>query len=349
MHSIIREDMEFIVSADLPWGELEGKKILISGGNGFLPSYMVETILFLNENRFRKKAMVFVLGRSKEKVLHRFKEYRGRQDLQFIIQDVCAPIELDTEVDFIIHAASQASPKYFGKDPAGTLSANVLGTHNLLQFARSKKVKGFLFFSAGEVYGRVDNGMSIKEDDYGYVDPVNVRSCYAESKRVAETMCASWMNQYGTPIKIVRPFHTYGPGINFDDGRVFADFVADVVVGRNIKMKSDGSAIRAFCYIADATVGFFTVLLKGDTGQAYNVGNDKDVISILELAHMLVNLFPDKKLNVETDIKALNVNDGYLQSNLVCICPNISKLRKIGWKPHFSLEEGFNRTIESFL
>jgi len=248
----------------------------------------------------------------------------------------------------ILHAASQASPKYFGTDPVGTLNANVLGTYNLLELAREKRSEEFLFFSTGEVYGEVDEArMPIREDGYGYVDPVNVRSCYAESKRMGETMCVAWSHQHGVPVKIVRPFHTYGPGMRLDDGRVFADFVANVVQGQDIVMKSDGSAIRAFCYVADATVGFFEVVRKGGNREAYNIGNDKGEASILELANVLANLFPDRPLKIIRK-ETLSGNQ-YLQSKINRACPDISKVRALGWEPRYSVEEGFRRTVRSFL
>lgn len=346
-NAIIEEDLKFITNSNIPWNILEGKNVLITGANGFLPAYLVETILYLNENKFRNKAKVFALVRNEEKALNRFAIYKGISDLIFIVQDVCEPINIRDDINFIIHAASQASPKYFGKDPVGTLSANVLGTYNLLELSRHKKVESFLFFSSGEVYGKVDeHHMPIKEDSYGYLDPTNVRSCYAESKRMGETMCVSWYHQYGVPAKIVRPFHTYGPGMSFDDGRVFADFVSDIIHRRDIILKSDGRATRAFCYLADATVGFFTVLLKGQNGEAYNVANDKE-ISIFELANKLVSLFPQYKLKV---IKKEKIErKGYLKSEITRACPDTSKIRSLGWKQKYSIEEGFKRTVRSFL
>lgn len=344
---IIEEDLKFITDSALPWEALEGKNILISGANGFLPAYLVETILFLNEKRFKNKAKIFALVRSKEKADNRFKFYNKRDDLAFIVQDVCAPINLKDEVHFIVHAASQASPKYFGKDPVGTLSANVLGTGNLLQLARERDVESFLFFSSSEVYGEIsEKDMPVKENVYGCLDPTDVRSCYAESKRMGETICICWLHQYGVPAKIVRPFHTYGPGMRLDDGRVYADFVADIVNNRNIAMKGNGSTIRAFCYVADATVGFFTVLLKGKNGQAYNVGNDQGEINILGLANLLVRLFAEKKIKVE---RKEVVQEGYLRSKIIRQSPDISKIAELGWKPKHSLEQGFIRTVKSFL
>ena len=308
---------------------------------------MILTLLYLNERKFKKKIKIVGIVRNKQKTIERFSEYSRRSDLQLIVQNICKLASIDGPVDYIIHAASQASPKYYGSDPVGTLSANILGTYNLLELAKEKEVKSFLFFSAGEIYGQVpEDKIPIKEDVYGYVDSTNVRSCYAESKRMGETMCVCWHHQHGVPAKIVRPFHTYGPGMSFDDGRVFADFVSDIVNKRNIVMKSDGSAVRAFCYIADATIGFFTVLLRGESGQAYNIGDDKGQISILGLANLLVELFKEKKLRVER--KKVS-EPGYLKSDISRNCPDISKVTKLGWKPKYSLKDGFKRTVESYI
>ena len=347
-NNIVEEDLESITNANIPWDALEGKNVLITGANGFLPAYIVETILFLNENKFKKKAKIFALVRNKEKALHRFLNYENRNDLVLIIQDVTEQINLDENINYIIHAASQASPKYFGKDPVGTLNANIIGTYNLLEYARSKSIECFLFFSSGEVYGDVkQSGTSINENMYGYIDPIDVRSCYAEGKRAGETMCISYNKQFGIPVKIVRPFHTYGPGMSLDDGRVFADFVSNIVKNQDIQMKSDGSAIRTFCYLSDAITGFFTVLLIGENANAYNVTNPSCTTSIYDLANVLVSLFPEKKLKVINQ-KKIDCRD-YLKSSVSGFVPDTSKLLALGWNPRVSIEEGFKRTIESYV
>ena len=343
---IIQEDLENIISENLPWAELEGKNILITGANGFLPAYMVETILHINDKKFSKKAQVIALVRNIEKAQKRFAQYIGRDDLLFLVQDVSEPINLDQKIDYIIHAASQASPKYYGIDPVGTLSANVLGTNYLLKIARQNLLKSFLYFSSSEVYGKVsEDKNTINENDYGYLDPINVRSCYAESKRMGENMCVSWKHQYGIPTKIVRPFHIYGPGMSLDDGRVYADFVSNIVNNNNIIMKSDGKSRRSFCYLRDATIAFFKVLFEGKEGEAYNVGNPNEEISIIELAKRLIKMFPEKKLKI---VESSENIEGYLKSAVLRICPDITKMNKLGWFPKISIEEGFYKTIKSY-
>ena len=349
-NQVVREDLERIAASDLPWSVFEGRTVLITGANGFLPAYMLETLLYLNEVNHKhrtQRTKVIGLVRNRAKAMSRLSLYQDRDDLQLIEQDVGKPISISEKIDYIVHAASQASPRFYSVDPVGTLAANIMGTGNLLNLAMTKETAGFLFFSTSEVYGTVDpTQIPIKENTYGWIDPTDVRSCYAESKRMGETMCISWFHQYGVPAKIVRPFHTFGPGMELDDGRVFADFVADILGNRDILMRSDGSAIRAFCYLADATIGFFTILLKGKTGEAYNIGNDKGEVSISDLASMLVDLFPEKGLKVIRQEPTLQQDD--LKSKILRSCPDISKARALGWQPMTSIRDGFFRTIRSF-
>lgn len=347
-NKIINEDLQTIYNSDINWSSFYNKTILITGANGFLPAYLVESLLYLNFIDPENNVKVIALVRSLNNAYSRFAEYVNNSNLEFLEQDVCEPILKEMKIDYIIHAASQASPKFYGVDPVGTLSANVIGTLNLLNFASDNKIESFLYFSSSEIYGQFnENQIPINENTFGIVNPTNVRSCYAESKRMGENICVSYHHQYGIPIKIVRPFHTYGPGMKLDDGRVYADFVSDILKNKNICMNSDGSAVRAFCYLTDATIAFIKVLLEGENGEAYNVGNPNEEYSILHLAETLVRLYPKKKLEV---IKQKIIdNNNYLKSPTAYNSPNISKLNQLNWFPSVTVNEGFERTIESFL
>jgi nucleoside-diphosphate-sugar epimerase len=344
-NSVVQEDLARIVAQDLPWGDFSRTTVLIAGANGFLPAYMVDTLLYLNEVE-DVNCRVIGLVRNRRRAETRFAHVLGRPDFSLLIQDVCSPLVLEGSVDFIIHAASEASPKYYCKDPAGTLLANALGTYNLLEIARKSSSRGFLFFSSGEVYGKVSQNARIKEDDFGPLDPTDIRSCYGEGKRMGEAMCVAWHRQYGIPAKIVRISHTYGPGLALDDGRVFADFVGNIVRNEDIVLKSDGSARRPFCYLADATLAFFTVLLRGEAGQAYNVANDEADVSMLELAERLVRVFPERRLAVKFAEGLIPTKQ--TPGKVTGAVPDTTKLRKLGWRPAISIEEGFKRTVKSF-
>ncbi len=342
---IIESDLKYITDEKLDWEAFKDKTILISGAAGFLPAYMVETFLYLNETR-KFNIKVIGLVRNLEKARARFIHYDGSKELQFISQDVCDKIKIDENIDYIIHAASHATPKYFQADPVGTLSPNVIGTANLLNLAVGKKVDNFLFFSTSGVHGYVDQSCyPIKEDCYGSLDPLDLSSCYLESKRMGENMCVAWMHQYGVPVKIVRPATTYGPGLKLDDGRSFADFISNIVNYHDIEIFSDGKALRNFCYLADATLGFFTVILKGKTGEAYNVATDYE-ISIIDLAKLLVEkVFPERNLKV---VMKTDISKNYLRINFSRTAVDITKLKALGWKLNFPIEEGFKRTVESY-
>ncbi|MGA7521610.1 MAG: NAD-dependent epimerase/dehydratase family protein [Acidobacteriaceae bacterium] len=343
-HSIVSEDLQKIVATPLPWERLYGKTVLITGANGFVPAYMLETLLYLNETA-GANLHVIALVRNPQKAERRLGHVAGRADVSLVVQDVRDAYR-GGRADFIIHAASQASPRFYGKDPAGTFESNVIGTRRMLEVARDSGSEGFLFFSSGEVYGRIENPeIPVKESDYGYLDPLNLRSCYAEGKRAGETLCTCWHAQYGIPTKIVRLSHTYGPGMEMDDGRVFADFVADLVARRDIVMKSDGSTQRPFCYLADATAAFFTVLLHGKNGEAYNVGSDVET-SVLDLAETLTRLFPERHCRV---IRKERVpGDEYIPSAVAGGHFDLTKIRGLGWEPTTGIEEGFRRTVKSY-
>ncbi|MFH0926491.1 MAG: NAD-dependent epimerase/dehydratase family protein [bacterium] len=342
-NSIIKLDLKYITNENLPWESLKNKTFLVSGASGFLPAYIIETLLYLNETR-QLNIQIIGLVRSLEKAYARFPHYNNR-NLNIIQQDVCDAIIIEERVDYIVHAASQATPKVFQTDPVGTILPNVIGTNNLLKLAVEKKVECFLFFSSSGVHGYVDESLyPIKEDCYGYLDPTNLASCYLESKRMGENMCIAWMHQYGAPIKIVRPAITYGPGMKLDDGRSFADFVSKIVNYQDIEIYSDGTALRNFCYLADATLGFFTVMLRGKVGEPYNIATDHE-ISILDLARLLVDkVFP------ELNLKVVMKNDpsrNYLRTNYLRTTVDITKAKMLGWKLNFSIEEGFKRTVQS--
>lgn len=340
---IIKEDIDNIISSIDDWNYLSGKNVLVTGANGFIPSYITYTLCGLNDV-LPKPITIIALVRNKKKAEEKFKSMIKNPNFKLIISDV-SDVKLKEHVDIIIHAASQASPKYYGKDPVGTLKANTLGTYNMLEQGVQQKAEKFLYISSGEVYGVLDGTMPIISEKYtGNVDITDVRSCYAESKRMGENMCVCFSHQYNIHTNMVRLSHTYGPGINLDDGRVFADFAKCVVNNKNIILNSDGSAKRSFLYITDMIIAMFKILLKAPTCEAYNIAAETQT-SILELGKTICEIYPEKGLKVEFKE---NTDKNYIRSKSTSAELCNKKLKELGWKQTINMPEGFKRMIDSY-
>lgn len=343
---IVESDLQDIYSRDIPWELLENKTVLITGAYGMLASYCVFLLMYLNE----KKGMhirVIALVRSLEKFEKRFGSVVGKPYLKVCTDALDETLQMEEEIDYIIHAASLASPQYYSVCPVDVLKPNVIGSYHLLELAARKKVKGFLLFSSGDIYGAVSGVKRIGEDNYGSMDTLDIHNCYSESKRMAETMCKAYYCQKGVPVKIARIWHTYAPTMDIDtDPRVFASFVKDVVYGHDIVMRSNGSAKRSFLYIADAVAAYFLLLLRGKAGEAYNVCNTDAFCSIAQLAEKLVSLYPDKNLQVVH--KEREKTDSYVENREANdIPPDNSKLKALGWQVKYDIETGFCRVTEA--
>ncbi|MFT4234763.1 MAG: NAD-dependent epimerase/dehydratase family protein, partial [Microbacterium sp.] len=239
--AVMTEDLDEIIARDLPWEKLNGTTVLVTGASGMLPSYTVRSLLALNDAR---DASITVIGlvRNEEKARRLLSDIVDRDDFQLLAQDVSAPLTIDGPVDYVVHGASAARPSLHAADPVGTIRANLLGTFGLLDLCVAKQSRGFVFMSSAEVYGSQPAGTElISETSYGGFDILNPRACYSEGKRAAETICATYQAQYDLTCRIVRFGHIYGPGMAMDDGRVQADFAANVVNGRDIVLNSDGT------------------------------------------------------------------------------------------------------------
>lgn len=348
-NNVIKNDMYEIKSNLLSIDWLKNSTVLVTGAYGMLASYLVYFLIFLNEQYPELNIKILCQGRNKDKMRERFGIYMDKAYFCYVADDICQEINIEEKIDYIIHAASLASSQYYQTNPVDVILPNTVGTHYLLELAKENNVKGFLFFSSGDVYGKIDNLNRVHtERDFGYIDILNVRSCYGESKRLGETMCKAYYTQYGVPINTVRIGHTYGPTMDiYHDERVFAEFVKNIVDGQDIIMKSDGLSERYFCYITDAVDAFLKILHCGKRGEAYNMMNLDASISIKELAYLMVGIEPENKLKVIHEDR--DNNSVYME------CPvkkypifDVDRLVKLGWNPKVSIEEGFKRTVMSF-
>ena len=341
-NKIIENDILDIIN-NVPGDFFSNKTILISGASGFLASYITFYFLYLNSINKDQKTKIIGLVRNIKKAKLKFSRNLNDNYFHLIEHDVNNFFNYDDEIHFIFHAASQASPKYYKTDPVGTLLPNTLGTINLLNLAKIKKPECFLFFSSGEIYGN-SSTKYIKENDYGVIDPLDIRSCYGLSKKMGENICLSYFTQNNINVKIVRPFHIYGPGMSLDDGRVQADFVSDILSKNNLTLKSDGSTSRTFCYVKDAILSFLKIVISGEYIQPYNVGNPNEIYTIKELANLLVENCCQHKAQIIFD----KPSDNYLKSSFSFHAPSINKIKSLGWLPTTNIIEGFNRTIQSY-
>lgn len=345
--SVIYEDVESIVNdlKDL-FRILSGTSLLVTGAGGFLCSYFVDTVAMLNRVLLTQPCKIIAVDNFQTGLSERLVHLQGREDVCFIKQDLRLPLNLNQPVDWIIHGASIASPKFYRRYPLETIDVNVTGTRQVLEFAR-RGVHSLLYLSTSEVYGNPDPDFIPTPENYlGYVSSTGPRACYDESKRLAETLCNIYYRLYNVPVKIVRIFNTYGPGQRLDDGRIIIDMVNSIIHNQPIVLYSDGRPTRSFCYISDAISAMWHVLLSNANGEVFNAGNGQEEISIRDLAErvcQLANLpLSEIKYQVSDDLN-------YLTDNPERRCPDLTKLSKtFHWEPKVSLNDGVARTLRYY-
>lgn len=344
--AVMREDIEALGKIFKPHlKHFAGKTFLITGAFGFLGRYMVHLLHHLNEKMLPEnnkcKALLldnFVTGYEQRIV--------SDENLVFYRHDVIKPFQTDAKVDYIIHAAGIASPVYYTKFPIETMDVGTQGTRHMLELARQKSVKSFIFMSSSEVYGDPDpKHVPTREDYRGNVAVQGPRACYDESKRFGETMCYAYNQVYGVPVKIIRPFNVYGPGIRPDDYRVLPNFIEHALRKEPLPVHGDGRNTRSFCYINDEIEAIFKILFSEHNGEAFNVGNPSPEISVQQLAELVAGAMPHK-------VKVVTIDPPhavYANSDPKRRCPDISKLTKLtGFKPRVGLKEGLQRTVRWF-
>lgn len=338
---IVKQDIEKIAATLRPYRpHIDGKVFLITGGSGFLGKYLVGTLLYLNKNMLKKPAKIIVVDNyitssKKENVLK-------NKFIRYIDRDVTKSVQINTHIDYIVHAAGIASPIYYKKYPLETIDVAINGTRNMLELAKKKQVKSFIFFSSSEIYGDpIPSELPTKETYWGHVSSTGPRSLYDESKRLGETLCMVYYNYFQVPIKIVRPFNVFGPGMGSKDYRVVPNFIRCILKKEPLPVHGAGKQTRTFCYISDAVAGFFLTLFIGRPGEVYNVGSNQKEISMNKLAKVF-QAISDEKL----DIKNIDYPAYYPLGEPYRRCPDVSKIkRELKYRPKVGLEKGLLRTI----
>lgn len=342
----MQEDMEWLADTAFSDEDFAGGTILVTGATGLIGSQTVRALACINRHRnLNMTLLAFV--RNKEKAEKMFGGLLKRGDVELCIGDINEHLETDKNVDYIIHGASATSSKYFVSNPVETIMTAISGTKRVLDFAKKKSVKGMVYLSSLEVYGTPDACRElITERDYGYIDPLCARSSYSEGKRMAECLCAAYAKEYCVPVKIARLSQTFGAGVEYNDGRVFAEFARCAVEGRDIVLHTAGKTVRSYCYTKDAVSAILHILLRGEAGEAYNVTNMNTVISIREMAELVCKTIGESKICVISDIP--DELDSYGYNPEMVIKLDSARLSDLGWKPTVDLPEMYQRMINSW-
>jgi len=337
--SILQEDMEYLVE-HFDFSGLHNASIFVTGATGLIGSQLVKLFLCLNRTKsVGIKIYAFIRDDGKAK-----KVFNAVYDkINFVIGDIKSVPQIDDPVNYIVHGASETASRTFIEKPVETINTAYIGTRNMLEFAREKKIKGFVYLSSMEVFGITDSH-EVKENDYGYIDILNPRSSYSESKRMCECLCACYAKEYNVPVKIARLVQVLGAGIDYNDTRVAARFARSVIENKDIILNTEGKMRRPCIYTRDAISGICTVLLKGNNGEVYSVANADTTASISEIAVMITEKVANKKIKVIYDI---NVPAEYAPNLNLNLNLNTSRINSLGWKAEVGIEEAYQRMIQS--
>lgn len=330
-----KEDIINAAKLDIPWSKLSGCNILITGATGLIGSCLVEVLM---EHSIRDY-YVYAMGRNNLRMNKLFERYLSDEKFHTIIGDVTQPLTKELSFHYIIHAASGAAPVEFTQHPVEVMKANIIGVVNMIEYGINHGMRRFLYVSSGEVYGEGD-GRIFSEDYSGYVDCTSPRSCYPSSKRAAETLCASYATEFGVDVVMARPCHTYGPHFTENDNRVYAQFIRNALGNEDIVMKSTGEQFRSWCYVVDCVSALLYILLKGGSGQAYNIADDSSNITIKELAEMVASIGNKKvilNLPNATEKKGYNPVKKSIYS--------VDKLKMLGWTVEGQMIDKMKSTI----
>ena len=336
------EDIAYVTKLDLPWENLQGKNILISGATGLIGSFLVDVLMSLNEKGLN--CTVYALNRNEEKAIQRFPKWINSNYLHFIPYDIKKPLERDDleKTHYILHLASNTHPIQYSTDPIGTIATNIIGAQNLLDFAIEHNAMRFVFASSNEIYGENRGDTDFFDEDYcGYINCNSLRAGYPESKRCGESLCQAYRMQKGLDVVIPRLTRTYGPTMIMSDTKAISQFIKKGVAGENIVLKSAGTQYYSYTYVADAVSGLLFAMLKGENGEAYNIADEKSDIRLKDLAELIAGISGTK---VVFEMPDSIEEAGYSKATKARL--NGTKIKKIGWNAKYTIEDGIKKTIK---
>ncbi|MCM1123374.1 MAG: NAD-dependent epimerase/dehydratase family protein [Eubacterium sp.] len=343
--SLYKEEIQTLLKQDIPWDKLSGRTVMISGATGMIGKCIVDILMQYNRNCAVDTAPVRILAlsRKEEHARLRFQEYWQEEFFQYISCDINDPIPECGQADYIIHAASNTHPLQYANDPVGTVTANVIGTKNLLDYAVSHNTERFCFLSSVEIYGENRGDTDRFDEDYlGYLDCNTLRAGYPESKRTGETLCNAYAQACQLDFVIPRLSRVYGPTMLSSDSKAIAQFIKKAAAGEDIVLKSSGTQLYSYTYALDAAMGVLTVLLKGKSGEAYNISDTESEVTLHQIAEWLAE---DQGVEVIFDMPDAAEQAGYSTATKALL--GTEKIASLGWTAQTHMREGLRKTVEA--
>ncbi len=338
---LYQEDLNYVCSLNLPWDKLNNKSVLITGATGMIGSFLIDVLVKKCQNGLNCK--IYAMGRNLEKIKHRFFYYKETTNLFFIEHDINTPItDINNSFDYILHLASNTHPVAYAKDPIGTITTNIMGLYNILEYASKLTNCRVAFASSNEIYGENRGDVEKFDESYlGYINCNTLRAGYTESKRCGEALCQAYLSQNSLDVVIPRLTRSYGPTLLTSDTKALSQFLKNGLSGENIILKSKGKQYYSYTYVADAVAGLLFVLLKGMSGEAYNISNEQSDIMLKDLAQIIAD---EAGTRVIFDLPSATEMTGF--SVVTKARLDNSKIKKLGYIPNYDIKNGISRTMK---
>lgn len=334
------EDLNYIANLNLPWHQLNNSTILVTGATGMIGTFLIDSLLY-KSNQENLNITIYALGRNEQRAKDRFKEYYNQDNFIFVKQDVNEPFNFNNQVDYIFHCASNTHPKQYSTDPIGTITTNILGTKNILDYAINNQTKKVVFLSSVEIYGENRGDVDRFDESYcGYIDCNTLRAGYPEGKRAGEALCQAYFEKYDLDIVIPRICRVYGPTLLDSDTKALTQFIKNAVNKEDIVLKSEGNQYYSYCHVTDVISALLYSLFKGEQGQAYNVADKDSDIHLKDLAALLAKYSNTK---VIFDLPDEIERKGFSKATKALL--NSDKMKELGWSSKYSIETGLEETL----
>lgn len=338
---LYQSDITRVSSMDIPWRELEGKRILITGATGMIASVIID-ILMKRNKEYGQNIHIHAISRNSQKAKARFGAYWDNPNFTWISCDINQPLPELGSMDFILHAAGNTHPRVYAKEPIETITVNVLGTYNLLKYASNHNCKRFFFFSSVEIYGENRNDIDKFDESYsGYIDCNTLRAGYPEGKRLGEALCNAFASQKGQDFVIGRFSRVYGPTMSAEDSKAVAQFIKKAAAREDIVLKSEGRQLYSYTYVTDAASAALYLLLKGGSKSAVNIADPASDITLRDLAELLAG---EAGTRVVFELPDETERAGYSTATKAVL--DSTKLEGLGWKAHTPIRQGLSKTIK---